>query len=376
MRKRIASIVAVLGLLVASDALAVDGVIEINQARALAGGVTPLDAPGFPVQIHQPGSYRLTGNLVVPDANTSAITVHYNGSFDLDLNGFEIRGPGLCFGSCPATSCASGSGVGVEAQNGWTSVSISNGVIRGMGAEGVWTQGAVSLEDVVIRENGGGGVNSHPSSDHIEEVSIASITRTQILSNGGMGLRSLGSAKLTDSKVSCNVGGIEVGFNSSVVGNIVEDNGTGIFANGGSTVSDNISRNNGGAGISVAAGSKVTRNVVSNSAREGIYAIDGSTVEGNTVSDSAMSGIVVTGSKGAVFGNFLAGNGASVSAGKALDLGSQVAFTNNVLSNHGDAECEAVRGGVEMGHNTCDGAVSCTMAYCPFPDPVCGSCIR
>ena len=43
-----------------------DGVIEINQARALQGGVTEGDTPGFPVTISQSGSYRLTGNLTVP----------------------------------------------------------------------------------------------------------------------------------------------------------------------------------------------------------------------------------------------------------------------------------------------------------------------
>ena len=40
---------------------AVEGVIDINQARALAGGVTPGDTPGFPVTVSQSGSYRLTG---------------------------------------------------------------------------------------------------------------------------------------------------------------------------------------------------------------------------------------------------------------------------------------------------------------------------
>src|SRR5438046_162421 len=45
----------------AGASYASDGVVEINQARALAGGVTRGDAPGFPVTISQPGSYRLTG---------------------------------------------------------------------------------------------------------------------------------------------------------------------------------------------------------------------------------------------------------------------------------------------------------------------------
>ena len=48
--KRIASLGALAVVLVLADpALAVDGVIEINQARAAAGNVTVGDAPGFPV---------------------------------------------------------------------------------------------------------------------------------------------------------------------------------------------------------------------------------------------------------------------------------------------------------------------------------------
>jgi len=51
--------------LLGGPALAVDGVIEINQARANAGGVTLSDGPGFPVTIDHNGSYRLTSDLTV-----------------------------------------------------------------------------------------------------------------------------------------------------------------------------------------------------------------------------------------------------------------------------------------------------------------------
>ena len=54
---------ASLGLAFCAPALAVDGVIEINQARALAGGVTSGDTPGFPVIIDTAGSYTLTSDL-------------------------------------------------------------------------------------------------------------------------------------------------------------------------------------------------------------------------------------------------------------------------------------------------------------------------
>lgn len=52
-----------LWVVLAAPAQGSDGVILINQSRALAGGVTSGDTPGFPVTISQAGSYPLTGNL-------------------------------------------------------------------------------------------------------------------------------------------------------------------------------------------------------------------------------------------------------------------------------------------------------------------------
>src|SRR5271166_431225 len=74
---------------------AVDGVVLIDQNRALAGSVTPGDTPGFPVTITLPGAYRLSGNLTVPDANTNGILVMADNVF-IDLNGFSIVGPTVC----------------------------------------------------------------------------------------------------------------------------------------------------------------------------------------------------------------------------------------------------------------------------------------
>ena len=84
---------------------AVDGVILIDQNRALAGGVTKDDAPGFPVTISQARSYRLSGNLTVPDANTTAIFINAI-NVTIDLNGFSIIGPTVCVGAPVVTSCS------------------------------------------------------------------------------------------------------------------------------------------------------------------------------------------------------------------------------------------------------------------------------
>src|SRR5438067_8861679 len=80
---------------VALPLYAVDGVVLINQNAALAGNVTPGDTPGFPVTISLPGSYKLSSNLVVPDANTTAIEIVAD-DVKLDLNGFSIIGPTVC----------------------------------------------------------------------------------------------------------------------------------------------------------------------------------------------------------------------------------------------------------------------------------------
>jgi len=87
-----ASIITALLFGLTGAAYGVDGVILIDQNRALAGNVTPGDAPGFPVTISQPGSYRLAGNVTVP-AGVNGIQINAD-NVTLDLNGFTIFGLG------------------------------------------------------------------------------------------------------------------------------------------------------------------------------------------------------------------------------------------------------------------------------------------
>ena len=95
MRRMCALSIALVAAMAAASAGAADGVSEINQARALAGGVTPGDVPGFPVTIDASGSYRLTGDLTAPDLDTTAIGVTAD-DVTIDLNGFAIIGPNDC----------------------------------------------------------------------------------------------------------------------------------------------------------------------------------------------------------------------------------------------------------------------------------------
>jgi parallel beta-helix repeat protein len=77
----------------ASQASAADGRIAINQSKAQAGKITPGDAAGFPVTLTRSGSYLLTSNLTISD-NQDGIVIAANG-VTIDLNGFRITGTGL-----------------------------------------------------------------------------------------------------------------------------------------------------------------------------------------------------------------------------------------------------------------------------------------
>ena len=92
-------------------ALAVDGEKLINMAKVATGGLTPGDTAGFPVTISQPGSYKLSGNLTVPNANTNAILITSD-HVTVNLNGFAILGPTDCSGGLnPCVNEGTGSGI-------------------------------------------------------------------------------------------------------------------------------------------------------------------------------------------------------------------------------------------------------------------------
>jgi hypothetical protein len=216
---------AVVGVLVlaswlwAGQALAVDGVIEINQARALAGGVTPADTPGFPVTINASGSYRLTGNLTVPDENTTAIQVDTGAtSVTIDLNGFAILGPVFCTNP-PTVTCSpsGGLGKGIEAPGGFTTetLHVRDGMVRGMGLNGILAS------------------------------RFAIIERVQVSYSGGIGLYLGPGAVVTDSVSEHNKStGIALGEGSVARGALALANGSyGIFANSG-TVVQSVMRSN------------------------------------------------------------------------------------------------------------------------------------
>ena len=91
------------------------GAVEINQARALPGGATPLDAPGFPVTLSEPGEYILTGNLDLSAESSDSHAIEVTAArVRIDLRGFQIVGPVTCTGNAAAVICdRGGNGVGI-----------------------------------------------------------------------------------------------------------------------------------------------------------------------------------------------------------------------------------------------------------------------
>jgi hypothetical protein len=139
-------------------ALAVDGTVLINQST-ITNGLTGCPTGGhFPIIICQSGSYRLSGNLTVPDANTTAISISVD-NVTLDLNGFSILGPVVCSisGVSLQTTCnQSGNASGIFSTN--ANITVSNGTIRGMGSNGVLLGGSgVLIERVKAVSNGFNG---------------------------------------------------------------------------------------------------------------------------------------------------------------------------------------------------------------------------
>ena len=124
--------------------------IEINQSIIEAND-------GFPYVISEPGSYILSGNLTVPDENTTAILVQAD-HVTLDLNGFAIIGPVRCTEENGSVSCSPrGTGIGVNFAPSVLATVVRNGSVRGMGFIGVRISSG-RVEGIRALENGNIGI--------------------------------------------------------------------------------------------------------------------------------------------------------------------------------------------------------------------------
>lgn len=162
----LAPVATLLSFIVCSTTiLASDGQLEINQACAVNTGCFTGDAPGFPVTITQPGSYRLTGNLDLgaQDPALSGIDVSSPG-VTVDLAGFQIAGPTRCSGSGASLSCSpagANGGWGVLFQEGATASVVRNGIVRNMANAGIGSAATgTRVEHITANHNGIDGIGA------------------------------------------------------------------------------------------------------------------------------------------------------------------------------------------------------------------------
>ena len=255
------------GLYSADSTASMDhGVVYIDQNRAAAGSITPGDEAGFPVTISQSGSYRLSGNLTVPDLNTTAIQITAD-FVTLDLNGFSIVGPAVCTTGTATTCPAPGTGIGVQAVSDHApfprGVRIRNGAVRGMGLMGILLQGSGSfVEKVTVDSNAGGGMSV-----------AGTVTESAATQNGSFGI--IASA-IRDSTV-------------------LQNSGDGIIlAVNGGVATGNVSSLNGGFGIALQLGTATANTLFFNQAA-GISALCPSSIVGNAVVTNGPAAIETSG---------------------------------------------------------------------------------
>jgi parallel beta-helix repeat protein len=261
---------AVAMLAFAASAGAVDGTIEINQAKVLANG-------GFPYVISASGSYRLTGSLTVP-TSTNGINITAN-NVTIDMNGFLITG----------TGSTSGTINGVDA-SGIADVTVENGTITGMGLA-IWLGKSALVRNVHVDTNGFGidvGDNS------VVEGCTASNSSTNY--------------------------GIACGSGCSISGNTANSNADeGLFCSGsGCQITGNTANNNNGIGIEcqndacVISGNTVLGNPTVGIGCFGI----GCLISGNVVVNSATG--IEAGDTTTGYSNNVLKNTDNVSLGKSL----------------------------------------------------------
>ena len=279
---------------------------------------TPIPGGTAPFTISSPGSYYLTGNVsITSGSSTNGITVNAS-NVTIDLNGFDFAGSGAS------------SGTGIFIGGGVSNVTIGNGTIRNWGSHGINGSGnsKVRAEKLRVISNGGNGIVTGGTAEVLNCVAE---------SNVGIGIKCMDNSIVKDSQAIATTGtngvGISVGGAALVTGCVARSNSgngitvgnackienctvfgnTGDGINGGVVVAVNgcVLASNGGSGIIVGDHALIQNCHVNASVNFGIVVSNFSTVRDCTVdySNSGSSdGIVVTGARNRIEANNLTRN--------------------------------------------------------------------
>ncbi len=199
----------------------VDGVVLINQATVNASG-------GFPYVITQPGSYKLSGNLV-PGSGKTGIEIAAD-HVTIDFSGFSILGPGLNGIDTKAGARPDGSFL-------YNDITIRNGTISGMSGAGIQMIADPALiEYMKIESNGNGGVQVNGVGliviGNVVAPGIAQVIDHCVIAN--------------NARFGLFIDGGRVSYNVVTRNGIGNDNANGMnFENGGQIIYNIVSENGG-----------------------------------------------------------------------------------------------------------------------------------
>lgn len=158
-----AALAGALALMSTAPAFAA-GEVLITHAKALAGNVTPGDAPNYPVTLSRPGLYHFGGNLAPPPGRVGILVA--TRLVTIDFRGFRLAGGGA------ASIGISSTQPHATIRNGTISNFAQSG-IRSTGAgwmikemrvifnrqSGIDCGRACLVEQSVVSNNGGNGIN-------------------------------------------------------------------------------------------------------------------------------------------------------------------------------------------------------------------------
>jgi hypothetical protein len=208
--KTLILLIAAAALASASPAFALDGEVLIDQAKALAGGVTPPDTPGYPITINRSGKYKLTGNLAVGDSSVVAFNIAAD-NVTIDLNGFRITGGRI--------------GINAPAADGLT---VMNGTIANFSSDGIRARGFAIIQDMQVTNSGGNIKGMGIKLDNNGRV-----IRSTITNNDGINIYCVKNCLIAGNVVSASRHETGIGLFTNagghlVLGNTITDNN--IFA--------------------------------------------------------------------------------------------------------------------------------------------------
>jgi parallel beta-helix repeat protein len=246
---------------------------------------------------------RLTGDLTVPDENTTGILITAD-DVTVDLNGFAIIGPVDCTATSfpPVTTCsASGTGDGIAGLGPGgrapENIVVVNGTVRGMGASGI-TFIFGRVERVRVESNGLTGIGIPITFDPAMFPAPGSaIVDCRAVRNGFKGITAGQNGLVTGNVANLN-GDVGIGCQDCTVSNntAISNEGDGIVCGTNCVIIGNTANSNGGNGI---AGGGVVRNNTANFNTGFGLDISGGGYAGNVLNDN-VGGTVDPG--GAVLG--------------------------------------------------------------------------